>query len=222
MYAQVNYPNLFLGSTGLPVSKYGCLGIDWVNALNFAGYQTTPEDFFSNMNANGGFDANGDLIWEVIPTLYPQVQLDQDGYTFQQGNWGSHEHWLLIHDGITYDPWLGLAGTPNPFTPTNSRNASIAPFQAPVEPQAPVESTPAEPTPTAVPETPTEPTPAPEVTPAPFQYTVVEGDTLGQIILSHYGDVELWGEGGKVAEIAAFNGIADPNVISVGQVIQLP
>lgn len=52
--------------------------------------------------------------------------------------------------------------------------------------------------------------------------TVKSGDTLGQIILDQgwATNAGLWGASGDVARIAAANGIADANQISIGQVIK--
>lgn len=47
-------------------------------------------------------------------------------------------------------------------------------------------------------------------------YTVVRGDTLSGIARRFYGDASLYGK------LAAANGIANPHLIRVGQVIQLP
>jgi LysM repeat protein len=47
-------------------------------------------------------------------------------------------------------------------------------------------------------------------------YTVVAGDTLSAIALRFYGNANLF------ALIATANGIADPNVIAVGQVLTIP
>ncbi|QKT08538.1 LysM peptidoglycan-binding domain-containing protein [Gordonia sp. X0973] len=53
--------------------------------------------------------------------------------------------------------------------------------------------------------------------PAPAKtYTVVEGDTLWAIAERFLGD------GNKYPELASLNGIANPDLINVGQVIKLP
>ena len=59
-----------------------------------------------------------------------------------------------------------------------------------------------------------EPTPPPP--PAPRTYTVVSGDTLFAIAERFYGD------GNRYPEIAAASGIANPDLINVGQVITIP
>ncbi len=47
-------------------------------------------------------------------------------------------------------------------------------------------------------------------------YTVVAGETLSAIAFRFYGDANLY------SLIATVNGIADPNVIRVGQVLTIP
>lgn len=66
------------------------------------------------------------------------------------------------------------------------------------------------------------PAPAPQQ-PAPRPgYIVQAGDTLGQIIVSQgwTNGRELWGPNGAVEQIARHNGIANANLISVGQRIE--
>lgn len=60
-----------------------------------------------------------------------------------------------------------------------------------------------------------EPTPPPPP-PAPRTYTVVSGDTLFAIAERFYGD------GNRYPEIAAASGIANPDLINVGQVVTIP
>ena len=59
-----------------------------------------------------------------------------------------------------------------------------------------------------------EPTPPPP--PAPRTYTVVSGDTLFAIAERFYGD------GNRYPEIAAASGIANPDLINIGQVVTIP
>ena len=65
------------------------------------------------------------------------------------------------------------------------------------------------------------PAPAPQPAPRP-SYTVQAGDTLGQIVVSQgwTNGRELWGPNGAVEQIARHNGIANANLISVGQRIE--
>ncbi|WP_059019046.1 LysM peptidoglycan-binding domain-containing protein [Mycobacterium sp. M26] len=68
--------------------------------------------------------------------------------------------------------------------------------------------------PVAVEEPIEEPTPPPA--PEPRTYTVVAGDTLWAIAERFYGD------GNRYPEIAAASGIANPDLINVGQVVTIP
>lgn len=68
--------------------------------------------------------------------------------------------------------------------------------------------------PVAVEEPIAEPTPPPA--PEPRTYTVVAGDTLWAIAEKFYGD------GNRYPEIAAASGIANPDLINVGQVVTIP
>ena len=61
----------------------------------------------------------------------------------------------------------------------------------------------------------TDPTP-PAPVPAGTTYTVVPGDTLWGIATAYYGD------GSRYPEIAAANGIENPNLIFPGQVFTIP
>ncbi len=55
-----------------------------------------------------------------------------------------------------------------------------------------------------------------QVAPRPRSYTVKAGDTLGKIAASQLGDAA------RYTEIAALNGISNPNLIDVGQQLRLP
>ncbi|BDH57858.1 hypothetical protein MTP03_27970 [Tsukamurella sp. PLM1] len=52
--------------------------------------------------------------------------------------------------------------------------------------------------------------------PAPRTHTVASGDTLWAIAEQYLGD------GNRYTEIAQLNGIANPDLINVGQVITIP
>ncbi len=95
--------------------------------------------------------------------------------------------------------------------------AAPAPVEAPVVEQAPEVA----PAPVEAPAAPVAETPvaeqAPVAAPAPAAanaYTVVAGDTLSEIAFAH-GYSSYW-------DLAAANGIANPDVIEVGQAIVLP
>lgn len=56
----------------------------------------------------------------------------------------------------------------------------------------------------------------PRYGPPVASYTIKVGDTLSKIALAKMGDLNLW------RELAAYNGILDPNQIRIGQVIYIP
>ena len=93
-----------------------------------------------------------------------------------------------------------------------SGQASPSPSPSPT-PRPTPSPTPA-PTPTPAPvETPPPATPAPTPAPTPRTYVVQEGDTLGSIA-QQFGTTSQ--------AIQAANGISDPNVITIGQVLVIP
>lgn len=208
-----------LGSSDCSMKNFGCLVTDVAQALTLAGYSVTPGDLVDNLSANGGFDENGLLQWEVIGRLYPQFNFDSEvsnyiNTTFVKGSWGLFKHWLLEVNGVTYEPYYGKTGVPANFDElSRNRIAAIEPYVAPTPEPTP------EPTPAPTPE----PAPQPDPTPAVFEYTVVSGDNLTNICHNHYGLDKNSGDAyRKALQVAAYNGIADPNLINVGQVIKLP
>ena len=82
------------------------------------------------------------------------------------------------------------------------------------------EDMPPEPTPSATPKPTPEPTPEPdpepEVTSDPVSYVIKKGDTLIGICKLVYGNDE------RVQEVCDFNGIKNPDNITIGQIIWLP
>ena len=78
------------------------------------------------------------------------------------------------------------------------------------------ETAPEEIVPAAPDETATVEEPAPGTEKAPKLYTVQKGDTLYGIARKLYGDQR------RYKDIAKLNGIADPNLIYVGQVLKIP
>lgn len=221
-----------LGQSGLSYYDFGCTAVDVCNALNDAGYEITVKDFADELNEIGAFTDNGLLIWDKVSEAYPQFHFGNDGYHFLEGKWGKLLHWLLrTPNNNVFDPWYGVSGAPDGWVADGVvRNASIDRYVPEVE------ETPATPVVPVAPEVPTNPVVegpiAPEEQPANPEpvaqtddsYTVVENDTLGAIVKSHYelDDAKLWGPKGAVAVVAKFNTIKDPAVIHVGDVIKFP
>lgn len=92
---------------------------------------------------------------------------------------------------------IGGDGSPKWATGTNTDSPQSAPAA-----EAPVAEAP--------------PAPAAPAAPAVVTYTVQSGDSLWAIAESHYGD------GNRYGDIAAANGIANPDLIHPGQVLTIP
>jgi len=203
-------PAIMLGSSPYPANKFGCVVTNVAQALEDAGYPVGLDSFVEALNGIGGFNAGGELIWNKVTELYPGFRFHADGsgaYKFISGSWNGHGHWLLEDSKGTFNPWGGIREFPKNFESGNPCNRSADIDPAPEAPAAPAE----------------EPAPALPADPTVPEHTVVAGETLGQIVQDHYGhNVELWGPIGKVAFIASVNGISNPDLISVGQVIKLP
>jgi LysM repeat protein len=99
-----------------------------------------------------------------------------------------------------------------PFAPGSSGGIDPSPSATPAALATPSVATPAPATPAASP-TPPSPTPAPTPTPRRATYTVKRGDTLSSI-------AERFGTTAR--KLARLNGIDDPSLIRVGQVLDLP
>jgi LysM repeat protein len=180
-----------------------------IDALNSANYDTSKYEFVANTPE--GVPSFGDLvIWGQGIGEYGHIAVFISGDTNQFSSFDQNfplESACHVqgHDYSNVAGWLHV-------TDQSVIAAPVAEPEAPIGPPAPVE----------VPQAPVEAPAAPTAPADVAEHTVVDGDTLGQIIADHYNPVELWGPTGKVAEVAAFNGI-DPNAtIEIGQVIKLP
>lgn len=109
---------------------------------------------------------------------------------------------------------VGFVLARGPLAPGSSGAGDDGPSATPIASPTPSSATPA---PTASLEPSATPaataTPAPAATPRPRTYRVKPGDTLGAIAARF---------GTTVKELAALNGITNPSLIRVGQVLQLP
>lgn len=109
--------------------------------------------------------------------------------------------WLVLQDDrnlVLYEEgnngvWSSRTVTDTPPAPAPEPEPEPAPVQTITEAAAP-----------------------PPPPPAPRTYTVVSGDTLWAIAEQYLGD------GNRYTEIAQLNGIANPDLINVGQVITIP
>ena len=69
-----------------------------------------------------------------------------------------------------------------------------------------------------------QPTPTPQPTPSATSYTVVRGDTLGEIArkMGWCNGCKMFGDDGYAQRVAEFNGIPNRGLIYPGQVIRKP
>lgn len=150
MIKQTDYPNLYLGQSGLSVRGWGCVAMDCVQSLNAAGWEVTPEEFIKRMNDMGGFTRDGLLIWAVAEKAYPQFHYlgtqpvdrpdDQYAVNFVQGVWGRFLHWIAQSGDNVYDPYYGVSAIPSGFRKTGQvRYISIE--KAPAKPEYPKQVT---------------------------------------------------------------------------------
>lgn len=108
----------------------------------------------------------------------------------------------------TLDDGSGLAGGAEDGSPS----AVASPTPTPTPRPSPTPTATPSPTPSPLPETPV-PTATPAPAPTPRSYVVQEGDTLAEIAQQF---------GTTVEAIQAANGIEDPDLIAVGQVLVIP
>jgi len=107
----------------------------------------------------------------------------------------------------------GAGSTVSPSAPSDATQSSAPASAAPSEVPA---STPPQPTPAPLASVSPAPSPAPSASPAPASgrtYTVRPGDTLSAIAKQF---------GTTTSVLVQLNGIANPSLIRVGQVLQLP
>jgi peptidoglycan/xylan/chitin deacetylase (PgdA/CDA1 family)/LysM repeat protein len=114
------------------------------------------------------------------------------------------------------EPLPAPSPTPTP-TPSTTTTTTTAPPEPVVEPVPVPDLVPAPPIPAEAPASVESPVPAPVVVPAPpaaptHDYVVRSGDSLSKIARAH--DT-------TVSRLVELNGIVDPNLISVGQVLRI-
>lgn len=115
--------------------------------------------------------------------------------------------------GLWYPEFNGASAQ---AAPQSSSQPSSLPSPTPqllVVPPTPTAATPPRPTPSPSPPAVSEPSPTPFSIPAPQEYVVQAGDTLTTIAQQF---------GVSLSELIESNEIEDPNVISVGQRLQIP
>ena len=220
MYSQQDpkWADKELGKSGLKMAAFGCVVTAVAQALFNAGHKYyDPGVLLDKLNAVGGFTDNnhpqgaGLLIWAKVQEIEPAFVFGGKGVEFIQGMWGKFSHWVLLQGGQLYDPYYGKNEAPKGFVPTGSKQTASIAVKAVDQPsETPVEVPSENPVPTE---------------PEYIEYIVKSGDTLGQIIVDHYGPMDknsLWGRNGKVNEISRLNGIKNANLIYPDQKILLP
>jgi hypothetical protein len=186
-----------LGNSELSMNWWGCVVTAVAESLRLAGYDVYPGQVCDSLNANGGFTADGLIIWSKVEEAYPQFHFGGAGYFFKKGVLGRHNHWLLEYNGTLYDPLTGGEGAPAGwYEVKGSREASIDQAPAPEQPET---------------------SPEPQGAGA-RTYMVQEGDSLSKIAQQELGDGNRW------PEIYEMNKdtIVDPDFIYPEQEIKLP
>jgi LysM repeat protein len=149
-----------------------------------------------------------------------RASLQEDGnlvlYTKEQDRWFHKDAAVAVWASKTSgkNVRLVLQDDRNLVIYTSDGRALWASGTALAGAEAPAAEAPA--VPTAAPAAPAETPAAPTEVPAKRIYTVVSGDTLWAIAERFYGD------GSQYPKIASVNGIANPDLIMVGQQLTIP
>ena len=108
----------------------GCLTVDIAQALFLAGYDVDPLLVVNALNAAKCYTSQGLLYTQYVYRAFPQFSRDASGpFEFIWVSWNKAEHWILLYQGIYYDPWDGSAHTsmPSQYSFVSSFKASIKP-----------------------------------------------------------------------------------------------
>jgi hypothetical protein len=62
-----------LGTSGVVMSSHGCYVTSTCMAINNYGYRLDPGQLCDALNANNGFDAEGQMKWDVLEKVCPNV-----------------------------------------------------------------------------------------------------------------------------------------------------
>lgn len=146
------WAGLPLGTSPYKMGPYGCLTTNHAQAFALAGYTVDPGTVVEAFNRVGAYTDEkysggpGLLLWSKVALAFPQYHWHEDGsgrYKFQQviatWNTGRFEHWVLIVDGVYYDPIDGTTGLKANYRPTATiHSADIDAAPTPPEGQIPV------------------------------------------------------------------------------------
>lgn len=234
MYAQTDpqWAEKELGESGLKMKNFGCTITAVAQAFTLAGYShVTPGFLLDRMNEVGGFtDKNhqsgaGLILWAKLTEALNGISFgfSLDGslpYKVIQGNWNGSIHWVLklqtADRVLLINPYNGRENISGFETTGRVRSFDIPAPSAPVVPEAPLE--PAQP---EVPSAPVDETAGDPDVNGDTLYTVVEGDTLSEIVARHY-KLSGWAKIEKqMTKVAKYNSIENVDLIRPGQVIKL-
>lgn len=112
------WSGLSIGSSPYKMGPFGCLTTCFAQALLMAGYSITPGDICLKDDL---YDAQGNLLWFKVGLTYPQLHIhfksDVGRYKFVQVLVNHKaQHWLLLVDGVYYDPEYGNTGLKKNYT----------------------------------------------------------------------------------------------------------
>lgn len=128
---------LNIGESTFKMGPFGCLTTCLAQAFLLAGYpDITPGVLCTTKSF---YDTQGDLKWFNETAVYPQYKIhyrsDVGRYVFVQVKVNhTTQHWLLLVDGVYYDPEFGNTGLKKQYTPTGYVcSADIIPSVPPVQ-----------------------------------------------------------------------------------------
>lgn len=98
-----------LGSSSVTMGSHGCFTCAVTVAMNNYGHQIDPGQLCDQLNAAGGYDAEGLLIWDKLEKLYPDLVLASVFDTTNMTTSGSH---VLISEAIKRIQNLVRMGVP--------------------------------------------------------------------------------------------------------------
>lgn len=129
---------LSIGGSIYRMGPYGCLTTATATAFNISGWDITPGDICVHPELY----INGLWNWTKVAGVYPQYHYRADkvgAFVFLEviAVWSGvkHEHWILQHNGIIYDPLDGTVGMKPNYSLTgygHSADIDPAPVTVPV------------------------------------------------------------------------------------------
>lgn len=112
----IRWGNMQLGKSGLSCHAWGCYCASIAQILTLAGWDVTPGDVITKLNAINGFTSGGLAIWAKVHEAYPQFTYGGTGYRIVQGKFTKSFHYMAEDGQTLYDPWTGTNIAPCPLT----------------------------------------------------------------------------------------------------------